>query len=140
MSRQPLSWGHLSISGISQLLLTRCWPNFKGMFLEPFFNRLQPLWGYLSSQHLSWQHLSISGISHLLLSQFWPNFKGRSQTIFWLKFLEPNLYIKNCWTQIFWITIFFGSKSFLDPKIFGPNFLLTFFFENIFFGPQLFWT
>ena len=33
MSRQHLSWQHLSISGISQLLLTRFWPNFKGRFL-----------------------------------------------------------------------------------------------------------
>ena len=74
LSRQHLSWRQLSISGISQLLLTRCWPNIKGRFLEPFFNRCQPLWGYLSSQHLS-----ISGISQLLLSQFWPKFKGRSQ-------------------------------------------------------------
>ena len=30
---QHLSWWHLSISGISQLLLTRFWPNFKGRFL-----------------------------------------------------------------------------------------------------------
>ena len=28
-------WQHLSISGISQLLLTQYLPNFKGMFLEP---------------------------------------------------------------------------------------------------------
>ena len=33
MSRQHLSWRHLSISGISQLLLTRFWQNFKGRFL-----------------------------------------------------------------------------------------------------------
>ena len=54
LSRQHLSWWHLSISGISQLLLTRCWPNFKGRFLDPFFNRCQSLWWYLSSQHWSW--------------------------------------------------------------------------------------
>ena len=33
MSRQHLSWWHLSISGISPLLLTRFWWNFKGSFL-----------------------------------------------------------------------------------------------------------
>ena len=34
-SRQHLFWGHLYISGISQLLLTWFWWNFKGSFLEP---------------------------------------------------------------------------------------------------------
>ena len=33
MSRQHLSWRHLSISRISQLLLTWFWQNFKGRFL-----------------------------------------------------------------------------------------------------------
>ena len=32
-SRQNFSWRYLSISGISQLLLTRFWRNFKGRFL-----------------------------------------------------------------------------------------------------------
>ena len=32
-----LTWQYLSISGISKLLLTRIWPNFKGMFLGPFW-------------------------------------------------------------------------------------------------------
>ena len=36
MSRQHLSWWHLSISGISQLLLTQFWWNFKGRFLGTF--------------------------------------------------------------------------------------------------------
>ena len=34
LSRQHLSWLHLSISGISQLLLTWFWWNFKGRFLR----------------------------------------------------------------------------------------------------------
>ena len=57
-------------------------------FLEPFFNRCQPLCWYLSSQHLCWQHLSILGISQLLLAQFLPNFKskGRSQIFLHLNF------------------------------------------------------
>ena len=33
---QHLSWRHLSISAISQLLLARLWPNFKDRFLGPF--------------------------------------------------------------------------------------------------------
>ena len=35
LSRQHLSWGHLSISGIFQLFLIRFWQNFKSKFLEP---------------------------------------------------------------------------------------------------------
>ena len=34
---QHLSWRHLSISAISQLLLAWFWPNFKGRFLGPFW-------------------------------------------------------------------------------------------------------
>ena len=34
LSRQHLSWLHLSISAISQLFLTRFCPNFKGRFLK----------------------------------------------------------------------------------------------------------
>ena len=37
LSRQHLSWRHLSISAISQLLLALFWPNFKGRFLGPFW-------------------------------------------------------------------------------------------------------
>ena len=192
MSRQHLSWQHLSISGISQLLLTGfwwnfkgsflepsltdsdyqvnicpfnicpceicpyqdylrltlCWPKFEGRFLEPFFNRCQPLWWYLSSQHLSWQHLSISGISQLLLSQFWPDFKGRSQFIFLLKFLEPDLFTKFFLTQNFFgpqifLNLNILDNIFLDHNFFGPysvwpkNFLLKVFFEH---GSFLPWT
>ena len=35
LSQQHLSWQHLSISGISQFLLKRVWPNFKSRFLAP---------------------------------------------------------------------------------------------------------
>ena len=35
LSRQHLSWRHLSISGISQLLLIRFSPNFKGKIFGP---------------------------------------------------------------------------------------------------------
>ena len=35
LSSLHLSWLHLSISRISQQLLTRFWPNFKGRFLGP---------------------------------------------------------------------------------------------------------
>ena len=44
MSKQHLSWQHLSISTISQLLLVRFWPNFKGRFLGP-------IWTYSNFQN-----------------------------------------------------------------------------------------
>ena len=44
LSKQHLSWRHLSISTISQLLLVRFWPNFKGRFLGP-------IWTYSNFQN-----------------------------------------------------------------------------------------
>ena len=44
MSKQHLSWRHLSISSISQLLQVRFWPNFKGRFLGP-------IWTYSNFQN-----------------------------------------------------------------------------------------
>ena len=72
MSRQYFSVQHMSILGISQLLLTWFWPNFKGRFFGPSLTydicpgiicpynictfQHQPSWWHLSRQHMSWQH------------------------------------------------------------------------------------
>ena len=72
-----------SMSAISQLLLTRFWPNFKGRLLGTYTTDSNCFGGYLSRQYLSYRHLSISGISQLLLTKFRPNFKGT--------FLGPSL-------------------------------------------------
>ena len=71
---QHLSSRHLSISGISQLLLTRFWWNFTGKFLGTSRKDSNC---HLSRQHLLWWHLYISGISQLLLTRFGLNFKGK---------------------------------------------------------------
>ena len=72
-----MSWGHLSISAISQLLLVRFGSNFKQRVLGTYYNRLQLSQRHLSMQHLSWGQLSISAISQLLLVRFGLNFKQR---------------------------------------------------------------
>merc|ERR1711954_286180 len=59
LSRQHLSWGHLSISAIPQLLQALIGSNFKQKVLGIIYNRLQLSPQDLSLQHLSWGHLSI---------------------------------------------------------------------------------
>ena len=145
MSWQYLSWWHLSISGISQLILTLFWPNFKGRFLVllTIFNRCQLSRWHLSRQHLSWQHLSISEISQLLLTKFFgSNYLGALiigpkffldlnfvSTKFFLtqKCLRPNIF----WGPMFLDPTFFGQfeqRILLDQQIFyRPKFFLEFF-------------
>ena len=86
-SRQHLSWGHLSISAITQLILNQVWQNFKGKFLGPsLLDAIHQESGWhLPMQHLSWWHLSISTISDPIRTKlFGPNFWG----------------FKNIWTNI----------------------------------------
>ena len=78
MSGQHLSWGHLSISAISQLLLVRFGSNFKQRVLGTYTTDYKCHPRHLSGQHLSWGHLSISAISHLLLARFGSNFEHRA--------------------------------------------------------------
>ena len=96
-----------SMSAISQLLLTRFWPNFKSRFLN---------WFQLSWQHLSRQHLSISGISQLLLPRFWPNFKSR--------FLGPSWTVPTvmvtCVQATFVLATFVHNQEYLS--CYWPNF------------------
>ena len=73
--RQHMSWQHLSKSAISQLLLTRVWPNFwdliyfaVSIFVEhQFFTRL------LLIQIFFWPHIFWLKISHVFLTKifFW---------------------------------------------------------------------
>ena len=101
---------HAECEQISQLLLIRFGPNFKGSFMG------QSSRWHLSKQHMSWWHLSILCLSYHL-PRFWTQFFG-----------GPNF----C-TPPFFGPSFIWSKSFLDPQIFGPNFFLT----PKFFGPKI---
>ena len=118
LSRQYLSLRHLSISGISQLLVPRIWPNFKGRFLGPSWPDSILSWWYLPRQHLSWQHLSISAISQLLITCKYPpphhpqklNFRNTSANNFFLP--------KNFFSQK---KMFLTKKIFLQKILFLPN-------------------
>ena len=84
--------------GISQLLLTRFWWNFKGSILGT--------------------SMSISGISQLLITQFWPNLKGRLKFFFNFLFREPDHFTQNLCTQRFLNTKFFWIKFFFWANVF----------------------
>ena len=136
MSRQHLSWRRLNISGISQLLLTRFWPNFECRFL----NRCKLLWWHFSRQNMSWWYLSMS---QLLLTQFWPNFLG---PIFGgLNFCGPKFFRQkfSC-PKFFWTKNYFCTQFtfyFLDPTFFWTNTSFTkIFWIKFFFSPELCWT
>ena len=82
----------MSISGISQLLLTQCWPNFKGRFKRQSLTDAN----YYSDICLATFVLVtsvISVISLLLLTRFWWNFKCR--------FLGTSETDSNCHDDIF---------------------------------------
>ena len=108
LSGWNLSRQHLSISGISQLLLVWFWPNFKSRFLETFITytnchsdicpgNICPYQGYFSC--------------------YWPNF---NQTFL---------------TQLFESLIFL-AQNFAWPKFFG-TFNLKKFRYKIFVGSKL---
>ena len=112
-----MSWQHFSMTAISQLLLTRFWPNFKGSVPETIFNRCQLSRWHLSKQHMSWWHLSISVISQLILPQFWP------------KALYPNFsWGLNFVRHLFLDQTSFDPNTFWTQKCIGPNY----FRRNIF--------
>ena len=99
MSKQDLSWQHLSMLGISQLLLTQFLPNFKGWFLRPSLTYAH-FHGAICSRNIC--PGDICPYRHNL-SCYCPNF---DQTFFWNKNL-------------------FGHKIFPHLKfLFRPNFFL----------------
>ena len=98
LSGQHLSRRHLSISGISQLLLTRFWPNFKVSFLGLSLTNVkmtfvQATFDLAKSVHIS----NMSAVTEpILIKLFWPKF-----------FFDLN---------------FFLLKINLDPIFFDQNF------------------
>ena len=130
-----MSWRHLSISGISQLIRTQFWPNFEGRFLGPFF-----------------KHANCFGDPKIV---FGPNIilnrNFQDQIFFEPNFFWPNLfwdpnflfqnfsYLKNIFIQKFFEPKFFGQK-FLRLKIYlwpQKNLDQQFFGTQSSFGPQI---
>ena len=164
---QHLFWQPLSILGISQLLLTRFWPNFKCMLLKisltninchcdicqgsiclgnncPYQDYFIYYWSNLDQTF--WAQffgcLSFLGPKFCLTTLFHPK-------LFWThNFFGPKIYLdpKIFWTQIFFKpkivfdpTFFLTQNFFLTQHFFDINFLYTNFFNQTFFGPKIFW-
>ena len=105
-SRQHLSWRHLPISGIFQLLLIRFWPNFKSWILGPCLKEANCHGDICTGIIASYDICPY----HQYLSCCWSDF---DQT-YWIKFL---------WTKMFLDTTsldpnFSRPKICLDPKLF----------------------
>ena len=119
---QPSGWylssRHLYISGISQLLLTRFWPNFKGRFLGQS----------LSDSNCYGDDIYPGNICpgtnrpyQQYLSCYWADFDQS----FWIQFLEALIFIDHN----------FLDQTSLDPNIFV---YLKFFFDLNSLGPDFF--
>ena len=136
---QHLSWQHLSISGISKLLLNRFWWNFKGNFLgtsrtDSNFQvdicsgnicpgDICPYQEYLSCYRLNFDQ----------------TLRVDSKKKFFL-FLEPDHFTQKFCIQNLLDSKFVGPQSFLDPKFFWKWIFLTFIFlTKTFWNLILFW-
>ena len=152
VSKQHLSWWHLSITGIFQLLLIKCWPNFKCRFLQPSLieanchgdlcpGNICPYQQYLS---YCWSNFD---------QTFWTQYDLCGPKFFWTKllltlnFFGPNIFFSDQ-------KITLDSKMFSDrrfffwPKFFSkPNFLdqpflfwdTNLFLNSKFFNKQMVW-
>ena len=118
---QHLSWRHLSISGISQLLLNRFGPNFESRFVGQYLKDAHFQGDICPNNICPGKKLFISAISQLLLPRFWP------------KLLD-----------LFFGKLYFCTTHCLDQTSFDPNIFLTqkvfdlTFFNQIFFWPFIF--
>ena len=131
--RQHLSWLHLSISGISQPLLTQFWLHFKSRFLGSFKTDsncqgdICP--GNLCSGHICPYMRNISAVTDLILTKLKGRFMGPSLDANRHSHICPGnicpgnispyqQYISTYWhNQNFWTT-FFGGLNFCEPAFF----------------------
>ena len=109
-----MSWQHLTISAISQILLTRFWQNC----LDPIF------WGpWFFEGHIL--------LTKLLLTQifFGPKIfctKNFFTLIFLTRLFGPKIFCtRNLIDLKFADSRFFFDQDFFYPKFFGPNFFWT---------------
>ena len=125
LSSQHLSWRHLSISGKSQLLLTRLWQNFKGKAADPKFlaamsssrsDIVQSTFVLATFVHIG----NILAVTDSILTKdFGPIFILVQIIILIEIFLGQILFTKIFWTQNIL------NKQIFRPKFLDPNFCLT---------------
>ena len=129
LSSQHLSWWHLPISGMFQLLLTWFWPNIKGRFLGQ------------SSTDANWYSDICPGNLcpgnncpfQKYLPCYWPGFDQN----FWTQFLGSLIFEDH----IFFWPNFFRPKYIWTKKLVGPNIFLDQFLLYLnCFETDFFWT
>ena len=111
LSRQYVAWELLSISTISQLLLTWFWPNFLDPIIWEAFNFVeQSFWTKL----LLTQFFCLFWTYNLVYSKFF------RANIFGVNiFLDLHLFYHEFFgTKIFWTWLFFWTKFFWTKNIF----------------------
>ena len=117
-----MSQRHLSISGISQLLLTQFLPNFKGRLLGPFLTDAN-CHGDICPGNICPGDICPYQ-EYLSCYCFGPN------KLFWPL---------NLWDLKFFLTNTFFGQNFLDQKIFENNFFLTqYILDQKFVGNKIF--
>ena len=140
MSTQQLSWGHLSTSGISQLLLTKSWHNFKCRVLWPSLrkanchNDIFPTYVLAIFVHIR----KISAVIDTILTKlfdpiFWgPWFLSKicfCPNIFWTKFVLWPTFFRAMGALIFRQQFFVFYETSSDPNICWANFFYLNFLE-----------
>ena len=130
---------HLFISGISQLLMTQFWPNFKGRILGPCLKDAD-CYGDICQGNICPGDIC----SYMqYLSFYWSNF---DQFFLDHDFCGPKYsWTKLLRTHIFLMQIFFSSPKMLGLTVFIPEILLdpkkksnSIFFTPNFFRPKIF--
>ena len=121
-----MSCRHLSITGISQLLLTWFWPNFKCRFTGQSLTDANCYGGICPGNICLGDICSYQ--QYLLLTRFWTNFL--EQFLGGLNFCRPNLFGLNV----------FGPNLFFEPRVFWTNnFFDLKFFCSINLGSKNYW-
>ena len=162
MSRQHLSWRHLSISRISQLLFSWFWPKFKSRFLGPSWpysscrgdicpdnicpDNICPYQQYLISA-VNTHHppkLNVRNISAVTVPEVYQTLRVgpwdhlehiiAKKNVAKKKFAEKKIWRKKKFRQNF-----FAHKQFLTRNFFSPKFFFChFFLPNKIFLPNFF--
>ena len=122
-------------------LLTKFWPNFKGVFQEPCLTDANCHIDICIVKIYPGNLSSISEIYQLLLTQFWLNFIDMPLSFYIRFFLTEKLVWTKIWRMLDFVdpTYIFIGPTFLSDLIFLDfNFLDQIFFIYNFFGVKIF--
>ena len=132
-----MSWSHLSISGVFQLLLTRFRPNFKGRFLGPSLTDANCL-GDICPGNKCPGNICPGNICPGNICPYQQYLSCYSSDFDHQLFFRPKIFVGS---TIFLPAISLDTKKFLNPKLFWTQIFLrpqNFFQTQIFFSIILF--